>query len=235
MVLQSSITAFKVLVVDNPQATPGPTWSAMMQQFGRTINPMKDLPVDKSDLPNIQTMRGIAMHHSHGSDKWTIFDATRQILDDVEVSVSICSEIHFILMLVNAADYNPRTYQASARFERDRAIVKRLCTEPWAEGAKLLICLEDVGGMQEKMKEPAPDIFNIEGFIREKSPLTEILDTIIKGFRWIGEVQGGRDIQIHFLQTDPPDVMIEEGLQRLIAFLQTVLLALPRTRIDLGC
>ena len=141
-----------MLVIDNPLAIPGPLWTAMMQACGGSLTKKARL------RRRLASRRTPARHNPHilqnralASDRRHATPSPRAV-----ASALLVPQLYAVIMLVNLADYNPRGYRGSARWERDRAVFRRLCETPWAIGAELLVVFEDMAGLKGKIRDLPP-------------------------------------------------------------------------------
>ena len=137
-----SLSHVNAVVVDNDLATPCPQWTAFMQRDGRPIDMERDLLLE-NEKPPTRPAQGLVMEFPNGPELWIIQDLTGRNLQKAEADI-LSPEVDLVIMLVNTADYNPRTYKTSARFERDRALLDSLCRASWTKDALILVGLEGV-------------------------------------------------------------------------------------------
>ena len=157
---------YNVLVLSNLLATPCPTWSSFVTSFSWPVSASKRHNTRPPSISSETTLvdnpkerlRIVSPPPTHGRlEIWHLLDCTGQILEEASASSdTIFPEVHIVILLINTADYSPRHYRDSARFERDQALLRNVCSAGWLGDASVVVCLDDIDATAAKFHDTKP-------------------------------------------------------------------------------
>ncbi|KAI4156720.1 MAG: hypothetical protein LQ340_000034 [Diploschistes diacapsis] len=224
---------YTALFLSNPHATPPPTWNRLMSTFhspfSRLLQPDPDSHlVEVSGLtsfPSPHSFNGLTLQNGGETERWTLLDATGREIEDVESKLAELESgllggaeqersLAFVVLVINVGDYNPQSFAGTARFERDRALLRMLCADEWAADAELVVCLDGVE--ETRGKDAGYGFFN----------------AVVAGFKQVGSEEG-REVGAYFLQRVEDEVEMSPWrfVSCLAASLKDIGIEMKRKRI----